>query len=260
MSSYIEKLFSLEGQVAVVSGGTGELCGAMAEGLAGAGAFVYLLGRSAEKAADKIARIESLGGSAAFLPFEATKRESIQSALDSVLKGHGKVDILVNGAGGNSATPFFEISDEEFQSLIELNIKSVFSSSQIFGAQMVGQDDGGSIINVGSMSGLVPLSRVFTYSLTKAAVHNLSKNLAREWAPYNVRVNTIVPGFFPAEQNRKVLTEDRVASIMRHTPMNRFGNAEELIGATLLLASSSAGSFITGEELVVDGGYASMTI
>ena len=196
MSSYIEKLFSLEGQVAVVSGGTGELCGAMAEGLAGAGAFVYLLGRSAEKAADKIARIESLGGSAAFLPFEATKRESIQSALDSVLKGHGKVDILVNGAGGNSATPFFEISDKEFQSLLELNIKSVFSSSQIFGAQMVGQDDGGSIINVGSMSGLVPLSRVFTYSLTKAAVHNLSKNLAREWAAHNVRVNTIVPGFF----------------------------------------------------------------
>ncbi len=106
MSSYIEKLFSLEGQVAVVSGGTGELCGAMAEGLAGAGAFVYLLGRSAEKAADRIARIESLGGSAAFLPLEATKRESIQSALDSVLKGHGKVDILVNGAGVTQPLPF----------------------------------------------------------------------------------------------------------------------------------------------------------
>ncbi len=260
MSTYIEKLFSLEGQVAVVSGGTGELCGAMAEGLAGAGAFVYLLGRSAEKAADKIARIEALGGSAAFLPFEATNRESIQSALDSVLESHGKIDILINGAGGNSATPFLEISDDEFQSLLELNIKSVFASSQIFGNQMIKQGNGGSIINVGSMSGIVPLSRVFTYSLTKAAVHNLSKNLAREWAPHNIRVNTIVPGFFPAEQNRKVLTTDRVESIMRHTPMNRFGNAEELVGATLLLASAQAGSFITGEELVVDGGYASMTI
>ncbi len=260
MSTYIEKLFSLEGQVAVVSGGTGELCGAMAEGLAGAGAFVYLLGRSSEKAAEKIARIESLGGSAAFLPFEATNRESIQSALDSVLESHGKIDILINGAGGNSATPFLEISDDEFQSLLELNIKSVFASSQIFGNQMIKQGMGGSIINVGSMSGIVPLSRVFTYSLTKAAVHNLSKNLAREWAPHNIRVNTIVPGFFPAEQNRKVLTKDRVESIMRHTPMNRFGNAEELVGATLLLASAQAGSFITGEELVVDGGYASMTI
>ncbi len=260
MSSYIEKLFSLEGQVAVVSGGTGELCGAMAEGLAGAGAFVYLLGRSAEKAADRIARIESLGGSAAFLPFEATRRESIESVLDSVIQEHGKVDIFVNGAGGNSATPFLEISDDEFQSILDLNIKSVFAASQIFGGQMIKQGQGGSIINVGSMSGIVPLSRVFTYSLTKAAVHNLSKNLAREWAPHKIRVNTIVPGFFPAEQNRKVLTKDRVESIMRHTPMNRFGNAEELIGATLLLASSQAGSFITGEELVVDGGYASMTI
>lgn len=260
MSSYIENLFSLKGQVAVVSGGTGELCGAMAEGMAGAGAFVYLLGRSEEKAAERIARIEAQGGAASFLSFEATKRDSIRSALDSILKDKGKVDILVNGAGGNSATPFLDISDDEFQSLLDLNIKSVFAASQIFGGQMIKQGTGGSIINVGSMSGIVPLSRVFTYSLTKAAVHNLSKNLAREWAPLNIRVNTIVPGFFPAEQNRKVLTEDRIQSIMGHTPMNRFGNAEELIGATLLLASSKAGSFITGEELVVDGGYASMTI
>jgi NAD(P)-dependent dehydrogenase (short-subunit alcohol dehydrogenase family) len=110
------------------------------------------------------------------------------------------------------------------------------------------------------MSGVTPLSRVFTYSASKAAVHNLSKNLAREWATRGVRVNTLVPGFFPAEQNRKVLTEERVAQIMGHTPMKRFGNAEELIGATLLLASERAGSFITGLELIVDGGYASMTI
>jgi NAD(P)-dependent dehydrogenase (short-subunit alcohol dehydrogenase family) len=110
------------------------------------------------------------------------------------------------------------------------------------------------------MSGVVPLSRVFTYSASKAAVHNLSKNLAREWAPKGVRVNVLVPGFFPAEQNRKVLTPERVASIMGHTPMKRFGEARELIGAVLLLASDRAGSFITGEELVVDGGFASMTI
>ncbi len=260
MASYIEELFSLRGQVAVVSGGTGVLCGAMAEGLASAGAEVYLLGRSAEKAAARIDKIESNGGSAYFIPVEATDRDSIESSLKSVLERSGKVDILVNGAGGNSATPFLEITDEEFQSLLDLNIRSVFAASQIFGKQMISQGQGGSIINVGSMSGLIPLSRVFTYSLTKAAVHNLSKNLAREWAPHGIRVNTIVPGFFPAEQNRKVLNADRIESIMRHTPMNRFGEAEELIGATLLLASKKAGSFITGEELVVDGGYASMTI
>ncbi len=109
------------------------------------------------------------------------------------------------------------------------------------------------------MSGVIPLSRVFTYSMTKAAVHNLSKNLAREWGTKDIRVNTLIPGFFPAEQNRKVLTPERVDQIMGHTPMQRFGEASELAGATLLLASD-AGSFITGAEILVDGGYAAMTI
>ncbi|MEM9158188.1 MAG: SDR family oxidoreductase, partial [Verrucomicrobiota bacterium] len=166
---------------------------------------------------------------------------------------------LVNGAGVNAATPFFDVPEDEFDRIFDVNLKSVFLGCQVFGKYMV-ERNRGSIINVGSMSGLTPLSRVFTYSATKAAVHNLSKNLSREWAESNVRVNTIVPGFFPAEQNRKVLTEDRVASIMRHTPMNRFGDAEELIGATLLLASDAAGSFITGTEMVVDGGYNAMSI
>jgi NAD(P)-dependent dehydrogenase (short-subunit alcohol dehydrogenase family) len=129
---------------------------------------------------------------------------------------------------------------------------------QVFGARMLAAG-GGSIINLGSISGIVPLSRVFTYSATKAAVHNLSKNLAREWAAQGVRVNTLIPGFFPAEQNRKVLTPERVDSIMNRTPMKRFGEARELVGATLLLASG-AGSFITGSEIVVDGGFAAMAI
>jgi NAD(P)-dependent dehydrogenase (short-subunit alcohol dehydrogenase family) len=110
------------------------------------------------------------------------------------------------------------------------------------------------------MSGLMPLSRVFTYSMSKGAVHNLSKNLAREWAPLGIRVNTLVPGFFPAEQNRKVLTPDRVEKILGHTPAKRFGEARELVGAALMLASNGASSFITGHEMVVDGGYSSMTI
>jgi NAD(P)-dependent dehydrogenase (short-subunit alcohol dehydrogenase family) len=131
-------------------------------------------------------------------------------------------------------------------------------SCQIFGKHMV-EKGGGSIINLGSASGLNPLSRVFTYSASKAAVHNISKNLAREWATAGVRVNILVPGFFPAEQNRKVLNPDRIATIMAKTPMKRFGEARELVGAALLLASD-AGSFITGAEIVVDGGFAAMSI
>ncbi|SVD14232.1 uncharacterized protein METZ01_LOCUS367086, partial [marine metagenome] len=180
--------------------------------------------------------------------------------LDHVVERSGKVDILVNGAGINSPTPFFDIPADEFQRIFDINLKAVFLACQTFGKHMVERGEGGSIINVGSISGLNPLSRVFTYSATKGAVHNLSKNLAREWATQKVRVNVLVPGFFPAEQNKKVLTPDRVESIMRHTPIDRFGNKDELIGATLLLASDKAGSFITGHELIVDGGYSAMTI
>ena len=137
---------------------------------------------------------------------------------------------------------------------MNINFKAVFLACQVL-KYFVDRGRPASIINLGSISGLNPLSRVFSYSASKGAVHNLSKNLAREWATKNIRVNTLVPGFFPAEQNRKVLTPDRVASIMGHTPMDRFGDANELIGATLLLASEKAGSFITGHEMIVDGGY-----
>ena len=259
MSDYLNKLFTLDGKTAVVIGGTGELCGAMAEGLAGAGAEVVLVGRSEEKAKARLEKISAAGGKAYFLPCEVDKRDQLEKLLADVLAKSGKVDVVVNGAGMNSATPFLEIPEDEWDRIYEVNIKGVFLACQVFGKYFVDRNEGGSIINVGSMSGVIPLSRVFTYSTTKAAVHNLSKNLAREWAEQNIRVNTLVPGFFPAEQNKKVLTPERVGQIMGHTPMNRFGNAEELIGATILLASD-AGSFMTGTEMVVDGGYAAMTI
>ncbi len=259
MSDYLNKLFSLDGKTAVIIGGTGELCGAMAEGLAGAGAEVVLVGRSEEKAKARLEKIHAAGGQAYFLPCEVNKRDQLEKLLADVLEKSGKVDVVVNGAGMNSATPFLEIPEEEWDRIHEVNTKGVFLACQVFGKYFVDRNEGGSIINVGSMSGVIPLSRVFTYSTTKAAVHNLSKNLAREWAEQNIRVNTLVPGFFPAEQNKKVLTPERVAQIMGHTPMNRFGSADELIGATILLASD-AGSFITGTEMVVDGGYAAMTI
>jgi len=259
-SDYLNHLFNLGGKVAVVIGGTGELCGAMAEGLACAGAEVVLVGRNPDKAAARLEKIAAAGGKAWFASCEATTKANIEKLRDDVLAKSGKIDIVINGAGVNSATPFLDIPEEEFDRIVNVNIRAVYLACQVFGKYLVERGQGGNIINVGSMSAITPLSRVFTYSLTKAAVHNLSKNLAREWAPKNVRVNLIVPGFFPAEQNRKILSPERVASILGHTPAKRFGEAKELIAATLLLASDTAGSFITGEELVVDGGYASMTI
>ena len=191
---------------------------------------------------------------------DSTSRSSLEELLRQVKTRAGRIDVVINGAGTNSATPFLEIGEAELDRILAVNFKSVVYGCQVFGRHLVESGQGGSIINVGSLSGLTPLSRVFTYSATKAAVHNLSLNLAREWAPHRVRVNVLVPGFFPAEQNRKVLTPDRVASILGHTPSKRFGEARELIGATLLLASEAAGSFITGAELVVDGGYSAQTI
>jgi len=252
------ELFSLKGKVAVVIGGTGVLCGEMAEGLATAGATVALVGRDAAKAKDRLDKISKGGGKAEFFSCDTTSKAGLQKLLADILAKLGRVDVLVNGAGVNSPTPFFDITEEEFDKIITVNLKGLVLACQIFGKHMVGQKSG-SIINVGSASGLTPLSRVFTYSASKAAGHNLSKNLAREWAAAGVRVNVLVPGFFPAEQNRKVLNPERVAQIMGKTPMKRFGEAHELIGATLLLASD-AGSFITGAELVVDGGFDAMSI
>jgi NAD(P)-dependent dehydrogenase (short-subunit alcohol dehydrogenase family) len=252
------ELFSFEGKVAVVIGGTGELCGAMAEGFAAAGATVALVGRDPVKAKSRLDKIAGFGGKAEFFPCDTTSLAGLRQLLAEVLAKLGQVDVLVNGAGVNSATPFFEITAEEFDRIINVNLKGLVHACQVFGKYMV-ERKSGSIINLGSASGLNPLSRVFTYSASKAAVHNISKNLAREWATQGVRVNILVPGFFPAEQNRKVLNPDRIAAIMAKTPMKRFGESHELVGAALLLASD-AGSFITGTELVVDGGFDAMTI
>jgi len=243
-ADFLNSLFSLHEKVAVVIGGTGELCGAMAEGLAGAGAEVVLVGRNEEKANTRLGKIEAAGGRGWFHAAEATSKAELESLLGAVLQRSGRVDIV----------------EDEFDRIVRVNLKGVFFGCQVFGRHLVEAGQGGSIINIGSMGALVGLSRVFTYCATKSAVHNLSLNLAREWAPHRVRVNVLVPGFFPAEQNRKILQPERIAKIMAHTPMDRFGDARELIGATLLLASDKAGSFITGEELIVDGGFHAMAL
>ena len=257
--SYLEDLFSLDGKTAVVIGGTGELCSVMALAMAQAGAEVVLVGRSEEKAQTRLAVIHEAGGKGYFVAADVASGDSLENMLAAVLEKSGKCEILVNGAGINAATPFLDVSEDEYDRIFATNAKAVFVACQVFGKYFLDNEIGASIINVGSESAITPLSRVFTYSMSKAAVHNISKNLAREWAERNIRVNTIVPGFLPAEQNRAVLTPERVEQIMGHTPMKRFGDPGELSGATLLLASD-AGSFMTGTEILVDGGYAAMTI
>jgi NAD(P)-dependent dehydrogenase (short-subunit alcohol dehydrogenase family) len=253
-------LFSLHGDVAVVIGGGGVLAGAMAEGLAAAGARLAIAGRTQEHADSRATSIASHGGEAFGIQCDVTRKADLQRVLDRTLERFGKIDVLVNAAGVNSATPFLEISEEEWHRILDIDLTGVFLACQVFGKAMIDAGRGGSIINISSASSGPPLSRVLTYAVAKAGVNQITHFLAREFAPHNIRVNAILPGFFPAEQNRKLLTPDRVADIMSHTPMKRFGEAEELIGATVYLASRKAASFVTGSILRVDGGFLSMTI
>jgi NAD(P)-dependent dehydrogenase (short-subunit alcohol dehydrogenase family) len=253
-------LFDLTGKVAAVVGGGGVLAGEMALGLARAGADVAILDFNADAANARAQQIRELGRRAIGIAVDATKKADLHRALETMVAELGGAHILINAAGINSGTPFFEISEEEWRRIIDVDLTSVFLACQVFGAHMVQPGNGGSIINISSASSGPPLSRVFTYSVAKGGVNQITQFLAREWATQGVRVNAILPGFFPAEQNRKLLTEERVANIMRHTPMARYGEASELVGATVYLSSDKASSFVTGSILRVDGGYLAMTI
>src|SRR5262249_45872520 len=178
-------------------------------------------------------------------PVDVMKRASIEELLGRVLETQGRVDMLINGAGVNSASTYLEAKDEDWDRVLTSNLNAVHWGCQVFGGHMAGAG-GGAILNIASVSAHLPLSRVFAYSASKAAVINLTQNVAREFAPSNVRVNALCPGFFPAEQNRKILAPERVEKIMAQTPMARFGEPHELVGATLLLLSRKAGSYITG--------------
>lgn len=257
---YLREMFGLDGLTAVVIGGTGTLGGAFCDALGAAGAHVLVVGRNDEHGSERVKAIRDNGGSADYFRCSATERSELE-ALVAHLKSEGReANILINGAGVNSPTPFLDISDEEWERILNVNLRGVRLACQVIGKDMIERGTKGSIINIASVSAGPPLSRVFTYSLSKAAVLSLTQNLAREWATKGIRVNALSPGFFPAEQNKKVLTPDRVENIMRHTPMARFGTPEELAGAVLLLASPKAGSFLTGHNLLVDGGFTAMTI
>ena len=265
--------FDLKGDVAVVIGGTGSLGGAIAQGLAEAGSQVIILGRNSQNGEAKASSIRQNGGKAEYVKADAMSAESLKAAHATIRKQFGPPVILVNAAGGNDPKTtltgdftFDQIPLEAWRGNFDLNlVGGVFLPCQEFCPAMV-ESGKGSVINIASVSAHIPLSRVVAYSAAKAAVLSLSQFLAREWAGSGVRVNTITPGFFPAEQNRKILfNEDgtpteRAGSIMGHTPMGRFGNAEELIGAAVFLASHAASSFVTGTDIRVDGGFLSQTI
>jgi len=257
---FFRNLFGLEGKVAVIIGGTGYLCGAMARGFMQAGSKVVLVGRNDDKARNHFKAWGVGPESARFWRADVTVRDEVEGIIPVVSDWYGKIDMWVNGAGVLSPTPYVEISEDEFSRLIEVNLKSVHLGCQTIGKHWIDGKQKGCIINVASMAAIRPLSRNFMYSLSKAALLNLTQNLAREWGPHGIRVNSICPGFFPTEMNRAILDKSRVDAIMWHTPMGRFGEPEELIGATLLLASERAGSFITGSNLIVDGGFSVTSI
>jgi len=259
--SKVNTLFALDENVAVAIGAGGVLAGAMAAALGEAGARVAILDlnlKAAEARAEKICKEHDVETMA--IQVDATKKAALEKAKIQILEKWGRIDILLNAPGINSGTPFFEIEESEWDKILEVNLKSMFLACQVFGEVMVKSGKGGSIINISSASSGPPLTKVFTYSISKAGVNNLTQFLASEWAPHNVRVNAIAPGFFPAEQNRKLLTEERTEDILRHTPMGRFGEAEELAGAVIWLASRNASSFVTGAVIRVDGGFTAKTI
>jgi len=265
----LEDLFSLEGRVAVVTGATGVLGGAMARGLARAGAEVGVLGRRGEKAQEVAREISAAGGEAVALPADVLDEGQLREVRDAVLDRWGRLDVLVNAAGGNvtGATlsgdeTVFDLPREAFGEVFELNLVGTLLPVQVLG-EAIARGDGGCIVNISSMAAARAITRVAGYSAAKAAVENLTRWLAADLARRHgdgVRVNAIAPGFFIGEQNRAMLLEedgsltDRGRTIVEHTPAGRFGEPDELVGTTIWLCSPAA-SFVNGAVVPVDGGF-----
>jgi NAD(P)-dependent dehydrogenase (short-subunit alcohol dehydrogenase family) len=198
--------------------------------------------------------IKSIGLSA-----DVTVRIELQTAINQAISHYGGIEIAVNGAGINSPEPFLEIEEENWHKVVDSQLTATYLGCQVIGSHMVSRNKG-SIINISSASADPALSKAYAYSAAKAGIRNLTQNLGREWAKQGVRVNAIRPGFFPTDWNRKnFITKDRETAILNHTPMGRFGETHELIGAAVYLASD-ASNFVTGSELIVDGGFSAMTI
>lgn len=268
-SQELNALFSLQGRVAIVTGGAGVLGGAIAHGLAAAGAKVGILGRRAERAAAVAAAIKADGGEAMPVPADALDEAALIQARDSVLQQWGRIDILINAAGGNSPdatvfgdVTFFNLKREAIQKMLDLNLMGTILPSQVF-SEVMARAGKGSIINISSMAAQRPLTRVIGYAAAKSAIDNFTRWLAVDLATKygeGLRVNAIAPGFFIGEQNRSFLLNAdgsptaRGETIIAHTPMKRFGEADELIGAAVWLCSDAA-KFVTGVVVPVDGGF-----
>jgi NAD(P)-dependent dehydrogenase (short-subunit alcohol dehydrogenase family) len=266
-------LFSLEGQVAVVTGGTGVLGGAMARGLARAGAKVGIMGRREAQAQEVVAAIEDAGGEALAMPADVLQKGQLESARDAVMKRWGRIDILVNAAGGNmpGATisgdaTFFDLSQDAFEQVVALNLTGTLLPSQVFGAVMAEQKSG-SIVNISSMAAQRAMTRVIGYAAAKASIDNLTRWLATELARNygaGLRVNAIAPGFFVGEQNRRLLLDEndqltpRGQTIINHTPAGRFGEPDDLVSTLVWLCSPGA-RFVNGVVVPVDGGFSAFS-
>lgn len=258
-SDYLAKLFNLEGRVAILTGAGGFLIGELTRGLARAGVKVAVADIRLEKAEKVAEEIRAEGGDAIALELDVRDKAAFEKALSIVLKTFGDMHFVVNGAGTNAPTPFFDIRIEDWQSVFDSQLTGTLLGCQVFGRYLVDKRQG-SIVNISSASAGPPLSKAFAYSAAKSAIVNLTQNLAREWATSGVRVNTLRPGFFPTEWNRKnFITPEREKAILGHTPMGRYGNPSELVGAVLWLMSDAA-SFVTGSDVKVDGGFSAMTI
>ena len=271
---YVEGLFGLQDKIAVVTGGGGVLCGALSKGLAKAGAKVMVLDLLEAAAQKVVEEIRKDGGQAFAFQADALDKKSLERVCEEVVKKFGRVDILINGAGGNkpqaTTSPdlsFFDLPQDAFRWVFDLNFTCTLLASQVFGKIMAKQKDG-IVLNVSSMNYFRPLTRVPAYSAAKAAVSNFTQWLAvhfsQNYSP-KIRVNAIAPGFFLTEQNRFLLTEKetgsltaRGKSIIDHTPMNRFGDPEDLVGAVLWLLSP-ASEFVHGAVIPIDGGFSAFS-
>jgi NAD(P)-dependent dehydrogenase (short-subunit alcohol dehydrogenase family) len=258
-SSLPAELFDLTDRTAAVIGGTGVLGSRFSRTLASAGAQVVVLGRSEARGRAAVDAIRDSGGVAHFQVLDVSDAASFVASTE-MLQAFGGLDVLVNAPGRNGSTPFAQLDVADWNDLIDVNLTSVFRACQAFAPLMRDRDGSAAIINISSASSGPPLSRVLAYGVAKAGVDNLTQYLARELAPDRIRVNAIRPGFFPAEQNRMLLTDQRVSDILGHTPMNRLGEPHELDGALLWLASHRASAFVTGAVIPVDGGFSAMTI
>jgi NAD(P)-dependent dehydrogenase (short-subunit alcohol dehydrogenase family) len=252
--SFCEELFSIKDKVAVVLGGTSGIGQAIARGFAKAGATVIASSRGQDKVDAEAAELEKLGSKTLRRTSDVQNRASLEALCKEVVDTFGRVDILVVTSGMLLKAPSVDLTEEDFNRVVDANLNGTFRANPIFGRQMI-QQQSGSIINTGSMTSFVSFGEVASYGASKAGVKLLTLSLACEWAKHNVRVNAIAPGVVRTPLNTKALDiPERAAAILGRTPMNRFGKADELVGAAIFLASD-ASSFVTGHVLPVDGGF-----